>query len=50
MYCDACLSGLGFFFKSSKEGFQCVIPQCPPKDTIFYFEELEVVSIVEAAT
>ena len=25
-YCDACLSGLGFYFEHSKEGFQCVIP------------------------
>ena len=47
-YCDACLSGLGFFFKGSKKGFQCVVPQCPPKDMIFYFEALAVVSIVEA--
>ena len=49
-YCDACLSGLGFYFQDSKEGFQCVLPQCPPKDTIFYFEALAVVSVVEAAT
>ena len=49
-YCDARLSGLGLFFKGLKKGFQCVIPQCPPKDTIFYFEALAVVSIVEAMT
>ena len=49
-YCDACLSGLGFYFQDSKEGFQCVLPQCPPKDTIFYFEALAVVSVVEAVT
>jgi hypothetical protein len=49
-YSDACLSGLGFFFQRSREGFQCNIPQCPPKDTIFYFEALAVVSVVEAVT
>ena len=49
-YCDACLSGLGFFFSHSKEGFQCVVPQCPPKDTIFYFEALAVVSVVDTIT
>lgn len=49
-YSDACLSGLGFFFKHSKRGFQCIIPRCPPKDTIFYFEVLAVVSVVHAVT
>jgi hypothetical protein len=49
-YSDACLSGLGFFFEDSRQGCQCVIPQDPPKDTIFYFEALAVVSAVEAAT
>ena len=39
-YSDACLSGLGFFFENSDEGFQCSVPQQPPKDTIFYFEAL----------
>ena len=47
-YSDACLSGLGFFFDRTKEGFQCVVPQSPPKDTIFYFEALAVVSVVDA--
>ena len=49
-YSDACLSGLGFFFEHSREGFQCLIPQKPPKDTIFYFEALAVVSVVDAVT
>jgi hypothetical protein len=49
-YSDACLSGLGFFFEHSLEGFQCVVPQDPPKETIFYFEALAVVSAVDAAT
>ena len=49
-YCDACLSGLGFYFQHSKEGFQCVVPQSPLKDTIFFFEALAVVSVVDAAT
>ena len=49
-YCDTCLSGLGFYFQHSKDGFQCIVPQFPPKDTIFYFEALAVVSVVDAAT
>ena len=49
-YCDACLSGLGFYFERLKEGFQCVVPQSAPRDTIFYFEALVVVSVVDAAT
>jgi hypothetical protein len=46
-YADACLSGLGFFFEHTKEGFQCMVPHDPPRDTIFYFEALAVVSVVE---
>jgi hypothetical protein len=49
-YADACLSGLGFFFEQYREGFQCILPQDPPKDTIFYFEALAVVSVVDAVT
>jgi hypothetical protein len=47
-YSDACLSGLGFFLERSREGFQCEIPQEAPRDTIFYFEALAVVSVVDA--
>jgi hypothetical protein len=47
-YSDACMSGLGFFFEQSQEGFQCRVPRDPPKGTIFYFEALAVVSVVDA--
>ena len=47
---DACLSGLGFFFERSKEGFQCLVPDQAPKDSIFYFKALAVVSVVDAVT
>ena len=49
-FSDACLSGLGFFFENSNEGFQCVIPHSPPRDTIFFFEALAVMSVVDAVT
>ena len=49
-FSDACLSGLRFFLQNSKEGFQCDVPQSAPKDTIFYFEALAVVSVVDAIT
>jgi hypothetical protein len=49
-YSDACLSGMGFFLEQSRKGFQCGIPHDSPKDTIFYFEALAVVSVVDAAT
>lgn len=49
-YSDACLSGLGYFFQHSLNGFQCLIPHNPPKDTIFYFEALAVVSVIDAVT
>ena len=44
------MSSLGFYFQQSKEGFQCLVPQNPPKDSIFYFEALAVVSVVDAVT
>ena len=47
-YSDACLSGLGYFFERSAEGFQCRVPESPPKDTIFFFEALAIVSVVDA--
>ena len=49
-YADACLSGLGFFLEDTREGFQCEVPHDPPRDTIFFFEALAVVSVVEAVT
>jgi hypothetical protein len=49
-YSDACLSSLGFFFEQSKEGFQSSVPLNPPKDSIFFFEALAVVSVVDAVT
>jgi hypothetical protein len=49
-YADACMSGLGFFVQNTNQGFQCMVPHNPPRDTIFYFEALAVVSVVEAAT
>ena len=49
-YSDACLSGLGFFLQNTRKGFQCMVPQDPPRDMIFYFEALSVVSVVEEAT
>ena len=49
-YSDACLSGLGFYLQNTCEGFQCEVPHDSPRDTIFYFEVLAVVSVVEAVT
>ena len=49
-FSDACLSGLGYFFERSAEGFQCHVPESPPKDTIFFFEALAIVSVVDAAS
>lgn len=49
-YSDACMSSLGFYLERSKEGFQCSVPLNPPKDSIFYFEALAVVSVIDAVT
>jgi hypothetical protein len=50
VYTDACLSGLSFFFINSQKGFQSAVPHDAPKNTIFYFEALAVVSAVDAVT
>jgi hypothetical protein len=49
-FSDACMSGLGFYFVHSREGFQSPVPGSPPANTIFFFEALAVVSVVEAVT
>jgi hypothetical protein len=47
---DGCMSRLGFYFEHSHEAFQSLLPHSLPKDTIFYFETLVIISIVEAVT
>lgn len=49
-YADACMSGMGFFMQYSQEGYQCMVPSDPLRDTIFYFEALAVVSVVNAVS
>jgi hypothetical protein len=49
-YGDASGIGMGFYFFKSNQGFQSILPHAPPKDVIFYFEALTVLSIVEKAT
>jgi hypothetical protein len=49
-YCDASLSGLGFWFPGLSAGFWSPIPEDPPKDTIFYFEALSVLSAIVHST
>jgi hypothetical protein len=46
-YGDASGVGMGFYFAESKSGFQSVLPHNPPKDVIFFFEALTVLSIVQ---
>ena len=49
-FSDACMSRLAFYFKHSREGFQCHVLGSPPKNTIFFFKALAVVSVVDAVT
>jgi hypothetical protein len=44
IYCDACPSGLGFWYPQSKEGHFGPTPVCVPTNAIFYFETLAVLS------
>jgi hypothetical protein len=46
-YGDASNVGMGFYFAESKSGFQSVLSHDPPKDVIFFFEALTVLSIVQ---
>ena len=47
---DACLSGMGFYFENSREGFQSILPTDASNHTIFYYEALVVVSIVNTVS
>ena len=49
-YCDASLTGLGFWFPGLNTGFWSPVPEKPPKDTIFYFEALSVLSAILHST
>ena len=49
-YCDASLAGLGFWFPDLSVGFWSHLPDDPPKDTIFYFEALSVLSAIKHST
>jgi hypothetical protein len=49
-YCDASLDGLGFWYPGLSAGFWSPIPEDPPKDTIFYFEALSVLSAIIQST
>ena len=49
-YCDASLSGLGYWFPDLSVGFWSAIPEAPPHDTIFYFEALSVLSAIQHST
>jgi hypothetical protein len=49
-YCDASLNGLGFWFPGLSAAFWAPIPEDPPKDTIFYFEALSVLSAIIHST
>ena len=49
-YCDASLEGLGFWFPNLNAGFWSPIPDFQPKDTIFYFEAMSVLSAIIYST
>jgi hypothetical protein len=49
-YCDASLTGLGFWFPDLDAAFWSPVPHDPPKDTIFYFESLAVLSAILQST
>ena len=49
-YCDASLDGLGYWFPGLSAGYWSPIPEDPPKDTIFYFEALSVLSAILHST
>ena len=50
VYCDASLTGLGFWFPELCVSFWLCVPEDPPKGTIFYFEALSVLSAIVHST
>jgi hypothetical protein len=49
-YCDVSPTGLGFWFPGLSTGFWSLVPEDLPKDTIFYFEVLSVLSAIVHST
>ena len=49
-YCDVSINGLGFWFPGLSAGFWSTIPEDPPKNTIFYFEALSILSAILHST
>ena len=49
-YCDASLKGLSFWYPGLSARFYSSIPEDPPKDSIFYFEALSVLSAILHST
>jgi hypothetical protein len=49
-YCDTSLEGMGFWYPSLKVAFWSDVPESPPKDMIFYFEALCVLSVILRST
>ena len=49
IYCDACPEGLGFWYPGTKEGLYAPTPTNKPKDCIFYYESLCVLSALSHA-
>jgi hypothetical protein len=49
-YCDASLGGLGYWFPGLCVGYWSTIPEDPPKNTIYYFEALTVLSAIIHST
>jgi hypothetical protein len=49
-YCDASLTGIGFWYPGLSTGYWSPVPEDPPRGTIFYFEALSVLSAIIQST
>jgi len=47
VYCDACKTGLGFWFLVHQQGFYSPVPTYMAQDIIFYFKALAVAGAVD---
>lgn len=47
IFCDACMSGMAFWYPACGEGFYALAPQDAAQEIIFYFEAWAVASAID---
>ena len=47
VFCDACMTGLAFWYPAHHKGFYAAMPKVVAHEIIFYFESWAVVNVID---